>query len=77
MSTDQGSRTSSRWLALLALPVLCCLGHAVLLGLGVGSLAAVTGAVTGSILLSLAGVVLAAVAVSVSVSVVLRRRGRR
>ena len=60
MSTEQQSRT--RWMALLALPVLCCVGHAVLLALGVGSLAAVTGTVTGRVMLVAAGLVLAVVA---------------
>jgi hypothetical protein len=50
VSTDR--RTDSRWLALLALPVVCCLGHAVLLASGVGSLSAVVGARTGSVLLA-------------------------
>ena len=69
MSTDQKSRTDTRW-AWLALPVLCCVRHAVLLALGVGSLAAVTGAATGSVLLGAAGVLLAAAALIV----VLRRQ---
>ena len=73
MSTDQQNRTGSRWLALLALPVLCCVGHAVLLALGVGSLAAVTGAVTGRVVLLTAGLVLAVVAGAV----VLHRTRRR
>ena len=73
MSTDQQNRTGSRWLALLALPVLCCVGHAVLLALGVGSLAAVTGAVTGRFVLVAVGLVLAVVAGAV----VLHRRRRR
>lgn len=46
MTTDRPP--SARWWALLALPVLCCVGHAVLLAVGVGSLAAVTGGVTVS-----------------------------
>ncbi len=73
MSTDQKSRTDTRWAWLLALPVLCCVGHAVLLALGVGSLAAVTGAVAGSVLLVAAGVLAAAAALIV----VLRRTRQR
>lgn len=72
MITDQRDRTGSHWLALLALPVLCCLGHAVLLGLGIGSLAAVTGAITSSVVLAVVGLVLAA-----ALTLVLRRRAQR
>ena len=57
MSTDQQDR-SSRWLALLAVPVVCCVGHAVVLSLGVGSLAAVTGALTGRVVLGGVGLAL-------------------
>jgi hypothetical protein len=51
MTHDQRSRTRAGWLTLLAVPVLCCIGHAVLLAAGVGSLTAVTGAATGSTVL--------------------------
>lgn len=64
---------TGRWWPLLALPVLCCVGHVVLISAGVGSLAAVTGAVTASVTVALAGLlILAAVLV-----VVLLRRMRR
>ncbi len=73
MSADQQARTGSRWLALLALPILCCVGHVVLLALGVGSLAAVTGAITNRVLLAVVGVAV----VVVAGVVVLRRTGKR
>ncbi len=38
MTHDQRSRTRAGWLTLLAVPVLCCIGHAVLLAAAVGSL---------------------------------------
>lgn len=58
-------------LALLALPVLCCVGHAVLLAAGVGSVTVLVGGVSGSVLLVGLGLLLAVGAV-----VVLRRRER-
>ena len=70
MTPARKDRSGARWLALLALPVLCCVGHALLLAAGVGSLAAVAGAVAGSALMAAAGfAVVAAVA-----AVVARRR---
>ena len=70
--TSQPDKTAGRgWLALLALPVLCCVGHAVLVAAGVGSLTALVGGATGSVLLLGAGLLLIAGAV-----VVLRRRDR-
>ena len=62
MSTDQEGCTGSRWLALLALPILSCAGHAVLLALGMRSLTAVTGASTGRVVLAVVGAALAVVA---------------
>ncbi len=73
MSTDQQHRSGSRWPWLLALPVLCCAGHAALLALGVGSLAALTGAVTGGLVVTAVG----AVVLLAAVVAVLVRRGRR
>ena len=72
MSTDQRDRTGSRWAWLLALSVLCCVGHAVLVALGVVSLAAVTGAVTGGLLVPAVGTVVLLAAVVV---VLVVRRG--
>lgn len=60
----------SRWLALLALPVLCCAGHAVLLVVGVGSVTAVLGGAVGSAVVAAAGLLLLLAAAVV----VLRRR---
>lgn len=71
MSIDQQDRAGSRWAWLLAVPVLCCVSHAVLVAIGVGSLAAVTGAVTGGLLLTAVGAVLLLIAVVV---MVVRRR---
>lgn len=67
MSTHLEDRTGSRWAWLLALPVLCCVGHAVLVAVGVGSLAAVPGAVTGGLLLAAVGAVVLLAAVGVLV----------
>jgi LPXTG-motif cell wall-anchored protein len=72
MSRDQRGRAGG--LALLGLPVLCCVGHAVLLAAGVGSLTAVTGAAAGSALLGAAGL---AVLVGALAAVLLRRRRQR
>ena len=70
--TGPQERTAGRGLiALLALPVLCCVGHAVLLAVGVGSVTALLGGATGSVLLVGVGLLLAVGAV-----VVLRRRMR-
>ena len=70
--TGDRSRTGRRW-PLLALPVVCCVGHVVLIAAGVGSLAAVTGAVTASVAVASAGVLLLA---GVVVVVLLRRLRR-
>ncbi len=74
MTRDERTHTRAGWLALLAVPVLCCVGHAVLLEAGVGSLTAVTGAVAGSTLLAAGGRAVVAAAVT---AVVLRRRRQR
>lgn len=65
--------TDTRWTWLLAVPVLCCAGHAFLVALGVGSLAAVVGGTTGRAALAAGGAVLGLAAVAV---VLVRRRGR-
>ena len=72
MSTDQQDRTGSRWAWLLALPVLCCVGHAVLVAAGVGSLATVVGGTTGRVALVAVG----AVVLLGAVVVLVRRRGK-
>jgi hypothetical protein len=59
--TADGSRTA-RWWTLLALPVVCCLGHAVLLAVGVGSLTAAAGGATGSVAVVSAALLLVAAA---------------
>ncbi len=65
MTTDRTDRPRTGWLALLALPVVCCAAHAVALALGVGSLAALTGAAAGSTPLVAAGLLGAAAVVTV------------
>lgn len=72
MTPDQQGRTGARWLALLALPVLCCVGHGLLLAAGVGSLTALTGVAADNGLLVAAGALLLAFA-----AVLLVRRQRR
>lgn len=62
----------TRWTWLLAVPVLCCAGHAVLLALGAGSLATVVGGTTGRAALAAVGTVVLLAAVTVLV----RRRGK-
>lgn len=52
-----GARPGPGWVWLLALPVLCCVGHAVLVALGVGSLAAAVGGATGRVALGAFGAV--------------------
>ena len=64
---------NGRWWPLLALPVLCCVGHVVLLAVGVGSVTALVGGAVGSAVVGATGIVLTAVAVAV----LLRRRERR
>lgn len=66
--------TGTGWAWLLALPVLCCAGHAVLLALGAGTLTAALGGVSGSLVFLTAG---AAVLVVAAVLLVLRRRPGR
>lgn len=65
MSRDSG------WLALLAVPVLCCAGHAVLLAVGVGSITSLVGGVAGSAAIAAAGLL-----VLFATAVALRRRRR-
>ena len=67
-----GASLNGRWWPLLALPVLCCVAHVVLLAVGVGSVTALVGGAVGSAVVAATGVVLTAVAVAV----LLRRRRR-
>jgi hypothetical protein len=71
---QRGREASGRWwLALLALPILCCAGTALFAALGAGSLIVAVGGLAGSALLAAAGVaILLAAAV-----LALRRRVRR
>ncbi len=69
--TAQRSMTGAGWGWLLALPVLCCAGYALLLAFGAGSLIAVVGGATGSALPAVVGAV-----VLLAVVVVLVRRWR-
>ena len=73
--TDRRERDSSSrwWLVLLGLPVLCCAGTALLGAIGIGSVTAAVGGISGSALLSVVGAVL----VSVAGVVLVRRRVRR
>lgn len=64
---------SGRWSPLLGLPVVCCVGHVLLIIKGVGSLTAVTGAVTASVAVTSAGLLLPG---GVVVLVLLRRPGQ-
>lgn len=59
--------------ALLAIPVLCCAGPALLAALGAGSVGALLGGATGSVALAVAGLVL----VCLAVAVIARRRSQR
>ncbi len=70
--TAQRSRTGAGR-AWLALPVLCCAGHALLLAFGAGSLTAVVGGATGRALPAVVGPVVLLAAVLVLVR---RRRTR-
>lgn len=63
---------TGRWWPLLALPILCCVGHVVLLAVGVGSVTALVGGAVGSAVVAAAGVLLTTVAVAA----LLRRRER-
>ena len=74
MIASQRERSRTGWSWLLAVPVLCCGGHAVLLALGAGSLAAVVGSTTGRALLTAVGGVVLLAAVGV---VMIRRRSTR
>ena len=74
MSPGQRERSRTGWAWLLAVPVLCCAGHAVLLAVGAGSLAAVVGSPTGRTLLTAVGGVVLLAVLSV---VLVRRRGTR
>lgn len=61
------------WAWLMALPVLCCAGHALLLAIGAGSLATVAGLATATALPAGVGTVVLLAAVSVLIR---RRRAR-
>ena len=63
---------SGWWLALLAIPVLCCAGPALLAAVGIGSLGALVAAGTGQAVLA----VVLAVAVLATAAVVSARRRR-
>ena len=69
---DRTPERRGRWLALLAVPVLCCAGPALLAAVGVGSVGALAGAVTGGVTLVAAGLVVA----GGSAAVLLWRRRR-
>lgn len=60
MSGHQEKTAGRGLVALLALPVLCCIGHALLLAAGFGTLTALVGGVAGSIGLVAAGLLFAA-----------------
>ena len=60
--------------ALLAIPVLCCTGPALLAALGAGSVGALLGGAIGSAVLAVAGLVVACLALGVAA---LRRRARK
>ncbi len=59
--------------ALVALPVLCCAGPALLAALGAGSVGALLGGAIGSVALAVAGLAV----VGVVLVVLARRRARR
>lgn len=61
------------WVALLAIPVLCCAGPALLAAVGVGSVGALFAAGTGQVVLAIA----LALAVLTSVAVLTARARRR
>ena len=60
------------WLAVLAIPVLCCAGPALLAAVGIGSLGALVAAGTGQVVLA----VVLAVAVLATIAVASARRRR-
>ena len=75
MTGQRGRDPSGRWwLALLSLPILCCVGTTLIAAFGGGSLIAAFGGLAGSALLAAAGV---AILLAVATVVVLRRRVRR
>jgi len=69
------SERSGWWLALLAIPVLCCAGPVLLAAVGVGSLGAILAAGTGQVVL--ATVLVVAVVTTVAVVLARRRGGAR
>lgn len=60
--TAGGTPAGRGWLALAALPVLCCVGHLVLVAVGIGSLSAIVAGVTGDLVLAGVGLLLTAAA---------------
>lgn len=67
-------RVGSHWtVALFALPVLCCVGPALLAALGAGALGTLLGGATGNIALAVAGLAIVCAAVVVLLG---RRQGR-
>ena len=72
----ESKQSRSGWkVALVALPVLCCAGPALLAAIGAGSVGALLGGAAGSVALAIAG--LAVVGVAVAVAVIGRRRAHR
>lgn len=53
-------------LSLVALPVVCCGGHALAIAIGAGSFAAVTGAGASSFVIAMAGTLLAVTVLTVA-----------
>ena len=72
--TDQRTKRDAAWVWLLVLPALCCAAHAVLLALGVGSVAAIVGGRTGGAALAGVSAVLVLAAVA---ALLVRRRDRQ
>ena len=70
-----GPGRSGWWLALAAVPVLCCAGPALLAALGAGGVGAVVGGATGSGVLALVGVLV--VVGALALLALLPRGGRR
>ncbi len=73
MTPSRKDRAGTGWLALLALPVVCCVGHTALLALAAGTLTSGAGAAAGSEPLAAAGI---ALVTSAAVAVLLRHRNR-
>ncbi|GAC1607793.1 MAG: hypothetical protein NVS3B26_02250 [Mycobacteriales bacterium] len=75
MSGPREPKQGGGWAwALLALPVLCCAGPVLLAAMGAGSVGALVGGATGSVVLAVVGLAVVCVAVAV---LALRHRIRR